>query len=243
MNDAQDKLIVALDYPSPAEALAFVDSLEGACHWFKIGLELYCAGGYALIGTLRERGFEIFLDLKLHDIPNTVAGAVRSLAQSGASLLTIHAAGGEAMMRAVAEAAMQPGSPRLLAVTVLTSMDAAALHGIGVDATPAAQVSRLAELAIRSGIDGLVCSSVEVEALRHALPADTMLVTPGIRPAGAAVGDQHRIATPTSAIAAGASKLVVGRPITQASDPAAMARAILKEIAEAEAPAIAFAGR
>ncbi|SNT02681.1 orotidine-5'-phosphate decarboxylase [Granulicella rosea] len=231
MNDPASKLIVALDYPSPAEALVFVDSLEGACRWFKIGLELYCAGGYGLIGTLRERGFEVFLDLKLHDIPNTVAGAVRSLATSGASLLTIHAAGGEAMMRAAAEAATQPGAPRLLAVTVLTSMDAAALEAIGVASSPAEQVARLAHLAVNSGIDGLVCSSAEVEALRATLPPATLLVTPGIRPAGAAIGDQRRIATPSSAIAAGSSMLVVGRPITQALDPAAAARLILDEIA------------
>jgi len=231
LSAARDRLIVALDFPSAAESLAFVSRLGGSCRWFKLGLELYCAAGNGLVDELRGRGFEVFLDLKLHDIPNTVAGAVRSVAGTGASLLTIHAGGGSAMMQAAAEAAGAiVGAPRLLAVTVLTSMDAAELAGVGVNASAAEQVMRLARLARASGIDGMVCSPEEVAALRADLGSEVMLVTPGIRSAGDAVGDQRRIATPETAIAMGASKLVVGRPITQAKEPAAAAQAILEEI-------------
>ncbi len=182
--------------------------------------------GNSIVERLRERGFKVFLDLKLHDIPNTVAGAVRSVAGAGASLLTIHAGGGAAMMRAAAEAATAPGAPRLLAVTVLTSMDAAQLAAVGVPDPPAAQVLRLARLAATAGIDGLVCSAEEVGAVRQAMGPDALLVVPGIRPAGpsATADDQRRIATPAEAMARGASMLVVGRPITQANDPAAGGR-------------------
>ena len=232
---AQQRLTVALDFPSAALALAFVDRLDGTCRWLKIGMELYYAAGAPLVHTLRERGFEIFLDLKLHDIPHTVAGAVRSVTETGASLLTIHAGGGAAMIHAAAEAAKAPGAPHLLAVTVLTSMDAAELVGVGVSATPAEQVLRLGRLVQTASADtmGLVCSSEEVALLRTQLGPSVRLVVPGIRPAGAAVGDQRRVATPASAIAAGASMLVVGRPITQAADPAAAAQSILDEIARA----------
>jgi len=233
--DPRNRLAVALDFPSSQPALAFVDRLEGTCRWLKIGMELYYAAGNQLLETLRSRGYEIFLDLKLHDIPNTVAGAVRSVTHSGASLLTIHASGGEAMIRAAAEAAAVPGAPKLLAVTVLTSMDAAQLSGIGVPDAPAQQVLRLAKLAQSAGSAamGMVCSAEEVALLRAELVPGTTLVVPGIRPAGAALGDQRRVATPATAIAAGASMLVVGRPITQAADPAAAAQAILHEIAGA----------
>ena len=227
------RLAVALDYPDAEQALRLVDSLDHTCQWFKVGMELYYAAGNTIVHQLRDRGFDVFLDLKLHDIPNTVAGAVRSATQPGAGLLTLHASGGSAMMTAAAEAAKAPGSPRLLAVTVLTSMDAAQLAGTGVTASPADQVLRLAKLATQSGIDGFVCSAEEVAAVRLATGPDTLLVIPGIRPAGAAIGDQKRIATPAQAIAHGASMLVVGRPITQAADPAAAAQAILDEIAEA----------
>lgn len=228
----QEKLAVALDFQTAREALDLVDRLEGSCRWMKVGLELYCASGNALIETLRNRGLEVFLDLKLHDIPNTVAGAIRSVANVGAGLLTLHAGGGEAMLRAAAAAAAQsPSSPRLLAVTVLTSMDAAQLHGTGVADAPAAQVLRLARLAGSCGIEGLVCSSEETAAIRRELGASSFLVVPGIRPTGADVGDQKRIATPRAAIERGASMLVVGRPITQAKSPGDAARAILAEIA------------
>jgi len=233
MPDPKTRLAVALDYPDAHQAMKLVDTLGQTCQWFKVGMELYYAAGNDIIRQLRDRGFDVFLDLKLHDIPNTVAGAVRSVTQTGAALLTIHANGGAAMMTAAAEAAKAPGSPRLLAVTVLTSMDATQLTGTGITASPADQVLRLAKLAIQSGIDGLVCSAEEVAAVRSATGPDTLLVIPGIRPTGAAIGDQKRIATPTQAIAHGASLLVVGRPITQAPDPAAAAETILDEIAKA----------
>jgi orotidine-5'-phosphate decarboxylase len=210
--------------------MKLVDDLGDTCRWFKVGMELYYAAGNHVVQQLRDRGFNVFLDLKLHDIPNTVAGAVRSATQAGASLLTIHASGGAAMMAAAAEAASAPGSPRLLAVTVLTSMDASELAGIGITASAADQVLRLARLSRASGIDGMVCSAEEVAMLRRETSPDTLLVIPGIRPAGSAVGDQKRVATPGQAIADGASMLVVGRPITRAADPAAAAQAILKEI-------------
>jgi orotidine-5'-phosphate decarboxylase len=224
-----------LDIVDEHEAMKMVDRLGQTCQWFKVGMELYYATGNSIVHQLRDRGFDVFLDLKLHDIPNTVAGAVRSATRAGASLLTIHASGGTAMMSAAAEAASAPGSPRLLAVTVLTSMDASELAGIGITASPAEQVLRLARLAQASGIDGMVCSPEEVAALRKETGPDTLLVIPGIRPTGSAIGDQKRIATPAEAIAHGASMLVVGRPITRASDPAQAAQAILQEIAEAQA--------
>jgi len=229
-HDPKNRLIVALDYPNAAQALQLVDSLEQTCQWFKVGMELYYAAGNQLVEQLRKRSFNIFLDLKLHDIPNTVASAVRAVTPAGASLLTIHAAGGAEMMTAAAKAVKSPNSPRLLAVTVLTSMDAAQLSGIGITASPADQVLRLARLAESSGISGLVCSAEETALLRKQLHPDTVLVVPGIRPAGTAAQDQKRIATPAQAIAAGASFLVVGRPITQAPNPAKAAEAILEEI-------------
>ncbi|WP_089839807.1 orotidine-5'-phosphate decarboxylase [Granulicella pectinivorans] len=228
----EEKLAVALDFQTAREALDLVDRLEGSCRWMKVGLELYCASGNALIETLRNRGLEVFLDLKLHDIPNTVAGAIRSVANVGAGLLTLHAGGGEAMLRAAAKAATEnPSSPRLLAVTVLTSMDAVQMQGVGLDVTPAQQVLRLARLAGECGIEGLVCSSEETTSLRHELGRKPFLVVPGIRPSGSEAGDQKRIATPADAIARGASMLVVGRPITQSRSPGDTARAILAEIA------------
>jgi orotidine-5'-phosphate decarboxylase len=232
---SKGRLAVALDFPDEIEALKLVDRLNGACQWFKVGMELYYAAGNRIVHKLRDRGFNVFLDLKLHDIPNTVAGAVRSATHAGASLLTIHSTGGAAMMQAAAEAASAPGSPRLLAVTVLTSMDANELAGIGITASPAEQVLRLARLAQTSGIDGMVCSAEEVAALRKQTGPNTLLVIPGIRPAGSAIEDQKRIATPAQAIAHGASMLVVGRPITRAADPAQAAQAILQEIATAQA--------
>jgi orotidine-5'-phosphate decarboxylase len=233
VTNAKDRLAVALDLPDAKQALALVNSLGDTCQWFKVGMELYYASGNAFIDELRSRGFDVFLDLKLHDIPNTVAGAVRSATQAGASLLTVHASGGPAMLAAAAEAASAPGAPKLIAVTVLTSMDANELAATGVVGSPAEQVFRLAKLAKAAGIDGMVCSAEEVSALRTEMGPHTILVVPGIRPTGAATEDQRRIATPATAIAQGASMLVVGRPITKATDPAAAARAILQEITEA----------
>lgn len=232
-NDPQNRLIVALDFPSAQPARAFLKQLDGTCRWLKVGMELYYAEGNAFVRELRNAGYEIFLDLKLHDIPNTVAGAVRTVAQSGASLLTIHAAGGAAMMSAAVKAAEAPGAPRLLAVTVLTSMDTEQLAGIGIEVSPANQVVRLAQLAWAAGVRGMVCSAEEVAILRAELGEDAELIVPGIRPAGSAAGDQKRIASPTDAIRGSASRLVIGRPITQAPDPKAAAIAILEEIASA----------
>lgn len=228
--DPLEQLIVALDFPSAEAAMNMVDQLQGTCRWFKVGMELYYAGGNAIVERLRNRGFEVFLDLKLHDIPNTVASAVRSVSCIGASLLTVHAGGGKKMLRAAAQAADAPDAPRLLAVTVLTSMDAAELSSIGVADPPAAQVLRLAQLARSAGIDGLVCSTEEVASVRALMGPDALLVIPGIRPAGSSTGDQSRVATAAQAIARGASMLVVGRPITQAADPAQAAAEILEDI-------------
>ena len=229
-----DQLIVALDFPSASAALDLADQLQGLCRWFKVGMELYYAAGNQILDRLQERGFNVFLDLKLHDIPNTVAGAVRSVAGTGASLLTVHAGGGAAMMRAAALAAKCPGAPKLLAVSVLTSMDADELKAVGVSGTVEDQVVRLARLAQAAGIDGLVCSPLEVAAVRAAMGPEALLVVPGIRPAGLSpADDQSRVATPAKTIASGASMLVVGRPITQAADPAQAAAGILAEMQSA----------
>jgi orotidine-5'-phosphate decarboxylase len=197
----------------------------------KLGLEFFAANGPAGLRTLA--GWPLFLDLKLHDIPNTVAGAVRALLPLAPRLLTLHAAGGTAMLAAARAAAAAAGDarPRLLAVTVLTSLDAPALHATGVADAPADQVLRLARLALAAGMDGLICAPTEVAALRSALGPAPLLVVPGIRPAGAATDDQARTLSPAEAAAAGADWLVVGRPITQAPDPRAAAAALAAAIA------------
>jgi orotidine-5'-phosphate decarboxylase len=225
---------VALDVSTAEAALALAERLEDQCQWFKVGLELYIAAGPAIVEKLVSRGHSIFLDLKLHDIPNTVAAAVRSAASLGASLLTVHASGGLAMLAAAQEAvSLMATPPQLLAVTVLTSIDQAQLKATGVHATPQEQAALLANLGLQAGIRGFVCSPQEAAALRALAGPEGVLVTPGIRPNGADQGDQQRIATPTYALDQGASYLVVGRPITQAADPALAAEAILLEIAEA----------
>jgi orotidine-5'-phosphate decarboxylase len=231
---AQERLIVALDVPTAEAALALADQLEDQCRWFKVGLELYIAAGPAIVEKLVSRGHSVFLDLKLHDIPNTVAGAVRAAASLGARMLTVHAAGGPAMLAAAREAVAGLDSAlQLLAVTVLTSMDQFQLAAIGVRSTSQEQVALLAQIGLDAGIRGFVCSPHEVAALRALSGSEGVLVTPGIRPVGSEQGDQQRIATPTYALDQGASYLVVGRPITQAADPALAAEAILMEIAEA----------
>ncbi len=199
--------------------------------WVKVGLELYLAEGPVVFEELRARGLQVFLDLKLHDIPNTVAGAIRSVLPYAPALLTVHASGGPSMLAAAA-AAVAGTDTRLLAVTVLTSMDARELASTGVPADPAHQVARLAQLASGCGIDGMVCSARESAELRALLPS-ARLVTPGIRPTGAAMGDQQRVSSPTEALRNGADQLVVGRPITAASDPARAYLDILDEIEEA----------
>ena len=229
--DAEERLIVALDFPSTEPALQLLEHLEGRCRWVKVGLQLFCAKGLPLLDLLRKRGLQVFLDLKLHDIPNTVAGAVQSVSSSGASLLTLHASGGLAMMEAAArQVAQMENGPKLLAVTVLTSMGAESLHEAGVPSSPAEQVVRLGALAIRAGIPGLVCSAGEISLLRRRLGSDVLLVVPGIRSAGDSLGDQRRAHTAADAIAAGASMLVVGRPITQAANPREAIDRILHEI-------------
>jgi orotidine-5'-phosphate decarboxylase len=227
-HDPSNRLIVALDFPDTRAALALVDRLNGATRWLKVGLELYIAEGNSLVAELKRRGYSIFLDLKLHDIPNTVASAVRAATHLGVEMLTVHAAGGPEMITAAVRAA--ESRLTVLAVTVLTSMDAKQLEAIGVAGTPAAQVDRLAAMASACGVGGFVCSANEVPSLRKQLGNEPLLVIPGIRPAGADIGDQRRVATPAAAMADGASYLVVGRPITRAEDPEATARAILEEM-------------
>lgn len=234
MAEARRRLIVALDVPDAASASALVARLQDTCGWFKVGLKLFVAAGPAVLEPLLKRRHSVFLDLKLHDIPNTVAGAVRSAAALGVRMTTVHAAGGPAML-AAARAALDGLSdpPELLAVTVLTSMDSAQLSAIGIERSPASQVELLARMGLAAGIRGYVCSPHEVASLRALTGPEGILVVPGIRPAGADTGDQKRIATPAEALRQGASYLVVGRPIIDAPDPAEAAEAILKEMAEA----------
>ncbi len=225
-------LILALDVPTREEAAPILRQLRGQLRWVKLGLQMFTAYGPNYVREVAGMGFDIFLDLKLHDIPNTVAKAVESLAPMPIKMLTLHTSGGAEMMRAAA-AAQQKTNPDLLllGVTVLTSTDAAGLQEIGVTASPADQVARLGKLATDSGLRGLVCSPLEVELLRRSLPASTQLVTPGIRPAGEAGGDdQKRTMSPADAARAGSSYIVVGRPILKAADPAAAARAILADL-------------
>lgn len=229
---ARDRLIVALDVPDAAAAQALVNRLQGTCRWFKVGLELFTAAGPAVLDPLVAQGYSVFLDLKFHDIPNTVAGAVRSAARLGARMINVHAAGGPAMLTAAREALEGVANPpQLLAVTVLTSMDQAQLQASGIGRSPAEQVELLARMALEAGIRGFVCSAEEVSRLRALTGREGVLVTPGIRPGGAALDDQKRIRTPAEALRQGASHLVVGRPITGAADPAAAAEAILREMA------------
>jgi len=234
LESARQRLIVALDVPDASAAASLVARLEGTCAWFKVGLELFVAAGQAVLEPLLNRGYSVFLDLKFHDIPNTVAGAVRSAAGLGVHMITVHASGGPAMLAAAREALTDvPHPPEILAVTMLTSMDAAQTTAIGLGRTPAGQVELLARLGVQAGMRGFVCSPQEVAAVRAITGPNGVLVVPVIRPAGAAMGDQKRIATPAETLRLGASYLVVGRPITQASDPAAAAQAILEEMAAA----------
>jgi len=234
MEEARRRLIVALDVPSAKAATELVGRLENSCRWFKVGLELFVAAGPLLLEPLLARGHSIFLDLKFHDIPNTVAGAVRSAAGLGVRMMTVHASGGPEMLkaaRATLDGVTDP--PELLAVTVLTSMNAAELKSTGVLESPAEQAARLARVGMEAGFRGFVCSPQEVASLRTLTGREGVLVIPGIRPAGAEIGDQKRIATPAEALRLGASFLVVGRPITQASNPAEAADAILRQMADA----------
>ena len=229
MLSARERLIVALDVPTPAEATTLVDRLAGLAGMFKVGSQLFTAGGPDLVRALVARGEKVFLDLKYHDIPNTVAAAVSAACRLGVSLVHVHALGGKAMMEA-AVGAMPAMGTRLLAVTVLTSHDAASLGEVGVGGDVADAVRRLALLAHAAEVDGVVASPQEVALIREACGADLLVVTPGIRPAQSRLADQARAATPAAALKAGADMLVVGRPVIEAPDPAAAARAVLREM-------------
>jgi orotidine-5'-phosphate decarboxylase len=223
-----ERICAALDFPALAEAERFARQVAPHVGMLKVGLELFAAEGPAVVRALAALGRPVFLDLKLHDIPNTVEGAARSAAASGARLLTVHAAGGAAMVAAAVRGA-GPGV-RVLAVTVLTSLDAAALEEVGLSGPPLEAVVRLARLAVGAGAGGLVCSPLEVRAVRAAVGTGPLLVVPGIRPSGAGRGDQARVATPAEAVADGADVLVVGRPLREGGDPAAAARRIAAQL-------------
>ncbi|GEM80051.1 orotidine-5'-phosphate decarboxylase [Vibrio superstes] len=216
------KVIVALDYDNKNDALNFVDRIDPASCRLKVGKEMFTLFGPEFVKQLHQKGFSVFLDLKFHDIPNTCSKAVRAAAEMGVWMVNVHAGGGERMMTASREILEPYGKdrPLLIGVTVLTSMEQSDLAGIGLDVEPKAQVLRLAHLTKNSGLDGVVCSAQEASFLKSELGKEFKLVTPGIRPAGAAVGDQKRIMTPVDAIQAGSDYLVIGRPITQAADPA-----------------------
>ena len=225
-----ERVIVALDVPDMAGLTAFLDRLEGQPRFYKVGLELFLAEGARAVEAVQRRGGRVFLDLKLHDIPETVARAVSSAAQLGAELLTVHTAGGFEMMRRATEAAK--GKPGILGVTVLTSLSEDDLRADGIVGTMREAVVRRAKLAEKAGAAGIVCSPQEVADVRAA-SSTLALVVPGVRPAGAALGDQKRVATPASAIAAGADYLVVGRPIRDATSPAAIFASVVAEVAAA----------
>ncbi|MCK5802805.1 MAG: orotidine-5'-phosphate decarboxylase [Lentisphaeria bacterium] len=225
------ELIVALDVNTQEEALAVTENIGDAVQWYKIGKQLFTRFGPGIVSELRSRGKKVFLDLKFHDIPNTVAQAVRSAAAIGADMTNVHAAGGPSMLRAAAEAANETGL-LCIAVTVLTSLDREELEAVGVHSNPAEQVARLGKLTRKCGLPGVVCSAREIVLLRETCGDSFTLVVPGIRPAGADKGDQKRVMTPGEAAAAGADFIVVGRPIRAADDPAAAAAAILAELGQ-----------
>lgn len=230
------QLIVALDFPERSSAEQLARQLDPGQCAVKVGFELFVAAGPGLVESLQAMGFKVFLDLKFHDIPNTVAGACRAAARLGVWMLNVHASGGLEMMQAARDAVREVHpETRLIAVTVLTSSDAATLRGIGIEREPRVQVARLADLAItQAGLDGLVCSALEASMLRQQLGTAPWLVTPGIRPGGGGGDDQKRVTTPGDAFRAGASHIVVGRPITQAADPAAAVAEVLAALPETD---------
>jgi len=233
---SQNPIIVALDVPDADGALRLAESLAGSVGAFKVGKELFVSAGPEVVRKIRATGASVFLDLKFHDIPNTVAKAVASATRLDVQMLTIHTSGAGAMMTAAEQAAQETAkervtkAPLVLGVTVLTSMDETELNQIGIDVSPAEQVERLARLAADSGLRGLVCSPLEIERLRGILPGHVQLVTPGIRPDNSQTGDQKRVMTPKDAMTAGANWLVIGRPITQAENPKEAAEAILDSL-------------
>lgn len=235
-NDARDRVIVAIDCDRD-RALELADSLEGHAQWLKVGMTLFYAEGPSIVQEFKRRGFKVFLDLKFHDIPHQVRGAARSAALAGADLMSVHGLGSGPMLAACREGAeaaaeVRGDRPRLVAITVLTSMNQEALDSIGVASPVAQEAARLAKLAQVNGIDGIVCSPMEAASMRELLGPDAWIVTPGVRPAGAELGDQSRVATPADAINNGASHIVVGRPITGAADPVAAFDAIVDELVQ-----------
>lgn len=219
-NADQSPIVVALDYPTPKQAIEMAKQLDPTKCRVKVGKELFTASGPAVLEELHKMDFDVFLDLKFHDIPNTCAGAVAAAAELGVWMVNVHASGGERMMNAAAEAIVNKNNkPILIAVTVLTSMEQSDLAGIGLDISPRQQVERLAKLAKQSGMDGVVSSAQEIEMIKNLCGNDFLTVTPGIRPAGSAAGDQRRIMTPQEAVNIGGDYLVIGRPITQAENP------------------------
>jgi orotidine-5'-phosphate decarboxylase len=231
-SDPRQKLIVALDVSSAAAAQQIVAAVGESALTYKVGMQLYTAVGPQIVRDLVASGRNVFLDLKYHDIPNTAAAAVSEAAKLGVRMLTVHASGGGKMLRAAAEAAQVRPGLMVLAVTVLTSMDEHDVETIGMRGTVKDSVSRLAAIALANGCQGVVTSAREASTLRAELGDGFAIVTPGVRPAGSSIGDQVRVVTPAEAIAAGASHIVVGRPITAAADPAAEARAILSQISQ-----------
>lgn len=235
---SKDKLIVALDVDSIDEVDRLVELLKDEVGMFKIGMQLYHSLGESVVRRVKDGGGRIFLDLKLHDIPNTVAQATRVLTRLGVDMMNVHASGGQAMMEAAVEAVtneakrLEINKPLIIAVTILTSLSAQDLEMIGYGEDPAKMVQRLGKLAQKSGLDGVVCSPLEANLIRESCGADFVSVTPGVRPADAVKGDQKRVMTPAKAMANGSHYLVVGRPITQAKDPVSVARAIVKEMEE-----------
>ncbi|MEP5232732.1 MAG: orotidine-5'-phosphate decarboxylase [Alloalcanivorax sp.] len=224
-------VIVALDYPDAAQALAMAKQLDPAKVRVKVGKEIFTRSGPAVVESLHKLGFEVFLDLKFHDIPNTVAGAVAAAADMGVWMVNVHASGGQRMMEGAANAiANHAQRPHLIAVTVLTSMDDSDLQQVGVVDVPKVQVQRLAELAKASGMDGVVCSAQEAVMLKQACGSAFELVTPGIRPEGSEAGDQRRVLTPVQARDAGVDYMVIGRPITQSATPTDVVDAILQSL-------------
>lgn len=223
-----NRLIAALDTPTRADADALVERLGGVPSWIKIGLELFCAEGPSIVADHAKAGRSVMLDLKLHDIPETVARATARVASLGAGLLTVHTSGGPAMLKAAVAAA--GASMKVLAVTVLTSLDESDLAAVGATGPLPDLVAKRAQLAVAAGCGGVVASPQEAEAIRRVVPKDFLIVTPGIRPAGGDHGDQKRVMTPAAARAAGADMIVVGRPLRDAKDPAAAARAIVNEL-------------
>lgn len=221
------RLIIALDFPNAESALRFIEPLKPNKCKLKVGFELFVAAGPEFVKQLVQKGFDVFLDLKFHDIPNTVAGACRSAAELGVWMINVHASGGAVMMQAAREAIQDLiHKPLLIAVTVLTSMNQEQLSGVGITSTPEQQVSHLAQLTAQCGLDGVVCSAQEAEMLKRERGQDFILVTPGIRPEGSNAGDQSRVMTPKEARKAGIDYVVVGRPITQSANPLAVIEAI-----------------